>query len=187
MTRHVTLIAASIALASLAAPAAAQQGNGSAAASTPAAAPAPAVGAIASQYRAVQRYLTATAEQLPDSLYAFRPTEGVRTMGQLLAHVSDFHNLGCSAALGEAKPTDESYEKARTTKASIVEALRTSSAVCERAFAQSDSAAMGTTKLFGRDRDRLAVLAMVATHDWEHYGNLVTYMRIAGMVPPSSQ
>lgn len=187
MTRPVTLLAASLALASLAAPAAAQQGNGGGSGSAPAAAPATAVGAIASQYRAVQRYLTATAEQLPDSLYDYRPTDGVRTMGQLLAHVSDFHNMGCAAALGEASPTEENYEKARTTKASIVEALRTSSAVCERAFAQSDQAAMGSTKLFGRDRDRLSVLAMVAGHDWEHYGNLVTYMRMAGMVPPSSQ
>ncbi len=42
-------------------------------------------------------------------------------------------------------------------------------------------------KLFGRDRSRLEVLAMVMGLDWEHYGNLVTYMRMVGLVPPSSQ
>jgi uncharacterized damage-inducible protein DinB len=163
-------------------PAAAQQAT---AASTGSAAAA--VGAIRSQYQPVHRYLVATADQIPDSLYGYRPTSNVRTMGELIAHISNFHSLGCSVALGEANPSQENYEKSRTTKAAIVEALRTSSAVCERAFAQSDASASGTVKLFGRDRSRLEVLAMVMGHDWEHYGNLVTYMRMVGLVPPSSQ
>ena len=45
----------------------------------------------------------------------------------------------------------------------------------------------GRVRLFGQDRSRLGVLAMVTGHDWEHYGNLVTYMRMVGQVPPSSQ
>ena len=176
-----TLAAAAAAAVSLAAlPAGAQQAGKSAGASA-------AVAAVESQFRPVQRYVVTAAEQIPDSLYAWRPTAGVRTVGQLLAHIADFHNLGCASSLGEANPSQESYEKSRTTKASIVEALRTSGAVCDRAFAQTDAASSGTTKLFGSDRSRLSVLVMVAGHDWEHYGNLVTYMRILGMTPPSSQ
>ena len=180
MTRSVTTLAASLAILAAAAPAGAQQ----AAAAAP---PSPIVGSFSGQYRGVQRYLLAAAEQIPDSSYAFRPTENVRTIGELFGHIAAVHNMGCAAALGEASPSDENYEKTRTAKAAIVEALRTSFAVCDRAFTQPDSASFGTTKLFGRDRSRLSVLALVATHDWEHYGNLVTYMRVLGMVPPSSQ
>ena len=178
MTRSVTTLVTSLAvLAAAAAPAAAQQG----------AAASPALGAIQSQYRPVQRYLVAAAEQMPDSLYDYRPTANVRTVGELFAHIANFHNLGCATALGEANPSAENYEKTRTTKATIVEALRTSSQLCDRAFTQGDAVAMGSVKLFGQDRSRMAVLAMVTTHDWEHYGNLVTYMRMVGQVPPSSQ
>ena len=177
MPRLVSAVAASVALALLAAPAAAQQG----------AAPSTAVGSVMSMYRPVQRYLVAAAEQIPDSLYAYRPTANVRTVGQLLAHVSNFHNLGCATAMGQPNPSSENYETSRTTKAAIIEALRTSSEVCDRAFAQRDADVLGSVKLFGSDRSRLAVLTMVATHDWEHYGNLVTYMRMVGLVPPSSQ
>ncbi|HEX6060138.1 MAG TPA: DinB family protein [Gemmatimonadaceae bacterium] len=185
MSRILTTLAAASLVALAAAPAGAQ-----AAASAPAPAPAPTstgVAAIRGVYQGAQRNLLAVAEQLPDSAFAWRPTAQVRTAGELLAHVANAHNMICSAALGEANPADENYEKTRTTKAAIADALRTSSAVCERAFAQSDADAAATTKLFGRDQSRMSALAVVAIHDWEHYGNLVTYMRILGMVPPSSQ
>ena len=41
--------------------------------------------------------------------------------------------------------------------------------------------------VFGRERTKLYLLTMNAIHDWEHYGNIVTYMRLKGMTPPSSQ
>lgn len=185
MSRIVTSLAAA-SLAALAAvpaavPAAAQQ------AAPAAAKPAPsAVAALAGSYRSVNRYLLAAAEQLPDSAYAYRPNAQVRTAGELIGHIAYVHNLGCAAALGEPAPSDENFEKTRTTKAALVEALRSSAAVCDRAFAQSDADALGMTKLFG-ERSRISALALVAGHDWEHYGNLVTYIRLLGMVPPSSQ
>ena len=185
MRRIVPAALATVAALTLAAPAAAQQAA-AAGAAAPGSANA-AVAAIASSYQPVNRYLLAAAEQMPDSLFSYRPTPSVRTVAQLLAHISNFHNLGCAAAMGEQPASRENLEQTRTTKAQVIDALRTSGAVCERAFAQSDAAAAGTVKLFGQDRSRLAVLNMVAGHDWEHYGNLVTYMRIAGMVPPSSQ
>lgn len=74
-----------------------------------------------------------------------------------------------------------------TDKAALIEGLRASHAVCERAYALSDEAALGTVRLFGQERTRLGVLALNAAHDYEHYGNMVTYLRLKGMVPPSSQ
>lgn len=174
-----TFVLPMLLLALSAAPAAAQ--------GAPAADANPAVGALRPMYETARGYLMRAAEAMPEGDFAFRPTPEVRSFGQVLGHIINFHYMGCAAALGEASPTQDDIEKTRTTKAALVEALRESSALCDRAFAQTDAQAMGMTKLFGGDRTRLSVLAMVSVHDWEHYGNLVTYMRLKGMVPPSSQ
>ncbi|MDQ3081850.1 MAG: DinB family protein, partial [Gemmatimonadota bacterium] len=71
--------------------------------------------------------------------------------------------------------------------ADLTAALKASTANCARAYAQSDAASAGMIKLFGQDQTRLFALMLNATHNAEHYGNIVTYMRMKGMVPPSSQ
>lgn len=146
----------------------------------------PAVAAAAAPYDQVKVYLQRSAEQTPESLYTFKATPEVRSLGQLIAHVADGQNSYCSAALGETS-SEPSAEKTMTTKAQLVEALRKSTALCDRAYAQTDAQAMGMTKVFGRDATRLAALVMNSTHDFEHYGNIVTYLRLNGIVPPSSQ
>lgn len=145
-----------------------------------------AVAAATAPYDQVKDYLLRSAEQTPESLYAFKPTPEVRSLGQLIGHVADGQAAYCSAALGEAPP-QSSAERTMTTKAALVEALRTSIALCDRAYAQTDAQAMATTKIFGRDGSRLGALVTNATHDFEHYGNIVTYLRLKGIVPPSSQ
>jgi uncharacterized damage-inducible protein DinB len=135
----------------------------------------------------VSDYITRAAVAAPDSVYAYRPTPAVRTFGQLVGHVAGAQRMFCAAALGEKAVNEEDIEKSSTTRAALVEALRQSNAYCARAYAMSDATAAGTVDLFGARRSRLFVLLMNATHDNEHYGNLVTYMRLQGMVPPSSQ
>jgi uncharacterized damage-inducible protein DinB len=81
----------------------------------------------------------------------------------------------------------DAIEKSTTTKAALLEALRKSNEYCARAYAQSDAEAQRATKFFGQDVTRLYVLGVNTVHDNEHYGNIVTYMRLKGMVPPSSQ
>ncbi len=78
-------------------------------------------------------------------------------------------------------------EKSATTKATLVDALKASTACCERACAQSDAAAQASVEIFGQQRTRLWVLGMNGVHNGEHYGNLVTYLRINGIVPPASR
>lgn len=131
-------------------------------------------------------FVLRAAEQVPESLYSFRPTPEVRSFGQLFGHVADAEYLFCATALGEA-PRTESFEKSKTAKADLVEALKAAATYCERAYAQSDAAASGSVKLMGSDTNKLFVLSLNAAHDMEHYGNIVTYLRIKGMVPPSSQ
>ena len=74
-----------------------------------------------------------------------------------------------------------------TSKAELVEAIKASYAYCDKAYEMPESKAMEQTNFFGRDGSRLWVLNFNAMHNAEHYGNLVTYMRMKDMVPPSSQ
>lgn len=156
------------------------------ASTTAAANPNPAVAAAAAPYEQVKNYLLRSAEQTPESLYAFKATPEVRSLGQLIAHVADGQMAYCSAALGETS-SQPSVEQTMTTKATIVEALKTSITLCDRAYAQTDAQAMAEAKIFGRVGTRLGALVMNSTHDYEHYGNIVTYLRLKGIVPPSSQ
>jgi uncharacterized damage-inducible protein DinB len=166
----------------LATPAAAQQ-----TASANAANPAVAVTAAKGMWEAMTNYITAAAEQMPEADYAFRPAADVRTFGQLIGHVAGAQAMICAAALGEKGGGEDDIEKTATTKAALVAALKATTQSCQRAYSQTDAASAGATTLFGRPNTRIGALVMNGVHNAEHYGNLVTYMRIKGMVPPSSQ
>ena len=144
------------------------------------------VGAAKGMWQAMTNYIAAAAEQMPEKDYAFRPTHDVRTFGQMIGHVAGAQAMICAAALGE-KGTGEDIEKTATTKAALIAALKTTTQYCQRAYAQTDATAAGSTTLFGGPMIRLNALVLNAAHNAEHYGNLVTYLRIRGMTPPSSQ
>lgn len=147
-----------------------------------------AVGAAKGMWQRMTSYVTTAAEQMPEKDYAFRPTHDVRTFGQMIAHVAGAQRMMCAAALGEKVGAEDEIEKTVTAKAGLIAALKSSTQYCERAYAQTDAAsAAQATPLFGMNMPRLNVLVLNTTHNAEHYGNLVTYMRIRGMVPPSSQ
>jgi hypothetical protein len=79
-------------------------------------------------------------------------------------------------------------EKSKTSKADLVKALNDAFAYCDKAYdGMTDAKAVETVKFFGGDRAKLTVLSFNNAHNDEHYGNLVTYMRIKGLVPPSSE
>jgi uncharacterized damage-inducible protein DinB len=145
------------------------------------------VAALRAMWQTQSGYLLRAAEQMPDSDYAFRPVASVRTFGQLIGHVAGSQNLICAAALGEPSKSEDDIEKSVTTKPGLIAALRASTEYCRRAYALSDASAARSTTLFGEQQSRMFALALNATHDGEHYGNIVTYFRIRGMTPPSSQ
>ena len=93
----------------------------------------------------------------------------------------------CSIALGEKPSAEDAVESRKLGKDALIAALKKSNEDCARAYAQDDAAAAGWVDLFGSQRSRLFTLIENAAHDNEHYGNLVTYLRMNGMVPPSSQ
>jgi uncharacterized damage-inducible protein DinB len=128
-----------------------------------------------------------TARILDEDLYAYRPTDEVRSAGEILAHVADAQYTFCSAAAGEDSPQSESLEETRTTKAGIIDALKSAFAYCDGVYAGMTDEEGARTLQFMGPSTALGVLAFNSGHNYEHYGNLVTYMRLNGIVPPSSR
>ena len=140
-----------------------------------------------SMFSSVKNYLIRSAEKMPEANYNFKPVPEVRSFGQILAHVADSQYQGCSGILGEANPSP-GVEKTKTSKADITQALKDSFTYCEKAFAGlTDANAAAAVSYYGSQRPKLSALAGATTHNMEHYGNLVTYLRIKGLVPPSSE
>lgn len=138
------------------------------------------------QYEEVKDYLIRSAEEMPQEGYAFKPTAEVRSFGELVGHLAGSHEAFCGAALGTPRRESAAYEKL-TAKAELVAALRRSYEECDRAYAISDADAAAHLRMFGQDMTKLGVLIMNIAHDNLHYGNLVTYLRMKSLVPPSSQ
>lgn len=143
---------------------------------------------IAALFDQTKSFLIATADQIPEDKYSFQPTKEVRTVGAMLAHIADANNFFCSQLTSAPKQYSDAVEKSAKTKAELVTALKASFATCDIAYASvTDADLARPITIFGQPRNVAGVLAMNAAHDMEHYGNLVTYMRILGMTPPSSQ
>jgi len=155
-------------------------------AALPVTASAQSVAAIKPLYESFRGWLIAAAQQMPESDYSFKPTPEVRSFGELLGHTANANYMFCAAALGEESPSKADYEKA-ASKAEIVKGLEASFTYCDKAYAMPDADAMQEITFFRQKGTKLWVLNYNATHDAEHYGNIVTYMRLKGMVPPSSQ
>jgi len=146
---------------------------------------------IRSQWNGVKRNIAESAEQMPEANYAFKPVDSVRTFGEILAHVAGANFVFCAAAKGDKSPfAEDHFEKAAKTKAAIVKAVADSHAYCDGAYTALVDATAGqpVDNPFGSGQSpRATQLIANIGHDNEHYGNLVTYFRIKGLVPPSSK
>jgi len=143
------------------------------------------VGSIAPLFDMVKGYIIAAAEQMPEENFGYQPTAEVRTFGQIIGHVAMAQYWFCNGATGQTQEPDN-YEE-MTAKADLVEAVSAAFDYCAGAYAMSDATAMEEVEFFGDTGTRLWVLTSNLIHTWEHYGNLVTYLRENGMAPPSSQ
>ncbi len=146
---------------------------------------------IRRSWEGAKRNIGQSAEQMPDSDYSFKPVDTVRTFGQMLAHVAGANYVFCAAARGEKSPfTEDHFEKTATSKADIGKALKESLAYCDAAYTQLTDASAAESISMPFDMGKAArATALIGNtgHLQEHYGNLVTYFRIKGMVPPSSR
>ena len=145
-----------------------------------------AVAAARANWVAAHDYIVRSAEQMSEADFAFKPVATVRTFAQIVAHVADDEMGWCAQILGEPMKQTQ-FEKTLSAKADVIKAIRDAGTYCEKAYAMTDAQAATLTKIWGGQQSRIRGLMDNAAHDWEHYGNIVTYMRIKGMVPPSSQ
>ena len=138
-------------------------------------------------YARLKGIMVASAEKMPEESYSFKPVDSVRSYGQLVGHLADAQYLFCSMALGEKNP-GLNIEKTKTSKADLIAALKEAEAYCDKAYdGMTDASGAQMVKLFGNDTPKLDVLVVNNMHNMEHYGNMVTYMRMKGIVPPTSE
>jgi uncharacterized damage-inducible protein DinB len=154
-------------------------------------APAPDHSSTAASARTYQKqvdgFVLRAAEKVSDADYAFKATPDVRSLGQLFGHIADANNNYCAVSMGETNP-NPGIEKGKTTKAELVAALKASMEYCAKAFdALTAENANQMMKFRTSERSRLSFLMWTTMHMNEHYGNIVTYMRLKGITPPSSE
>jgi len=138
-------------------------------------------------YGQLKTWLLGSAEKMPAENYAWQPTDSIRKFGQLVGHVADAQYFFCSAVLGEKNPAP-GIEQSKTSKADLIASLKSSFAYCDKAYdGMTDATATQTRKFFGNDMTKFAVLETNLAHCSEHYGNMVTYLRLKNIVPPSSE
>jgi uncharacterized damage-inducible protein DinB len=143
---------------------------------------------LKSMWDGLKLNLVQSADKMPEADYGFQPTKDVMTFGQLLAHVANSSYSYCARGKGEENPNKEDFQKTRTAKADIVKALNDAVAYCDGVYGtMTDAAAMELVKSGQNLVPKARFLITNISHDNEHYGNLVTYMRLKGMVPPSTE
>ena len=139
-----------------------------------------------SDYRIVRDFVIRAAEKMPAEAYGFKPTPEVRSFAQLIGHIADDQYAYCSAVKGENKSSD--FEKTAPPKAEMVAALKSAFAYCDAAYdVLVDVSATDKVKFRGREVPKIIVFLLHSGHAWEHYGNVVVYLRLKGLVPPSSE
>jgi uncharacterized damage-inducible protein DinB len=138
-------------------------------------------------YTQVKNNVLKAAEEMPEQNYSFKPVSTVRSFGQLVAHEADGQYEFCSAVANDGKKAPD-VEGSKTTKADLIEALKTAFAYCDASYNKmTDATGAETVKFFNGKQAKLAILNFNTAHTFEHYGNMVTYLRMKGLVPPSSQ
>ncbi len=136
-------------------------------------------------YTGIKEILLRSAEKMPEEKYSFKPVDSVRTFGQIVGHIASAQYTFCSLALGEKNPAPKM--DAITSKADLISALKSAFAYCDKAYnSMTDVSATETVKLFGGDVPKLGALSVNNLHSVEHYGNLITYLRMNNIVPPTS-
>jgi uncharacterized damage-inducible protein DinB len=158
---------------------------------TSAAAQNPVSDSLRGSWNGAKRNIKESAELMTEANYSFKPSPDVRSFGELLAHVAGASYMLCAAAKGEKSPfAEEAFEKTATTKAAIIKVTNEAIAYCDGAYAAATDATLGqlVANAFGSGQvPRANPLITQIGHNNEHYGNLVTYFRIKGVVPPSSR
>ena len=136
-------------------------------------------------YTAIKNNLMKMAEKMPEENYSFKPSPDIRTFGELVAHVAESQTRSCSAIAGSMKQANAG---SKTSKADLVAALKDSFAMCDGVYdALTDTNAAEKIKTPRGEMTKLGALMRNVVHDNEEYGYMAVYLRLKGIVPPSSE
>jgi len=140
---------------------------------------------IKQAYNGVKNNVLKAAEKMPEADYSFKPTPAQRNFGGWVAHLADAQMNACSRVAGAQKNINA---VSKTTKADLVAALKESSETCDAVYNSLTDANASDTIAGGRaPQARLAILANNTSHINEGYGTMAVYLRLKGLVPPSSE
>lgn len=146
-------------------------------------------------YATNRQNIVRSAAKVPEEFYEMRPgpqTE-VRTFGQIIGHLANFNYLWCSQAKGERNPSEGKDLEKLSSKAALTKALGDAFAYCDGVYGSlTDASAQQVVEITEENGskarlNRVSLLVLNYGHNNEHYGNLVTYMRIKSIVPASSE
>ena len=137
-------------------------------------------GNLISRWEQVSAKLSKLAEEYPEEKYETSPAPGVRSFGDVLRHVAFWNQYVADSARGQKADdtTNELPKKKYATKGTILSVLGKSS---------DDAAAALREHKAGLDPEKAALAQSFIEHNCEHYGQLVVYARMAGIVPPASR
>ena len=124
--------------------------------------------------------ITKAAAKMPERYYSFKATAEIRTFAQQLNHIAEVQAATCGSVLGQ-KP---SVDTTKTSKAEVIAALKQSFDICDQAYNSTTDA--NAASMVG-SVTRLSTLWFNASHDNEMYGTIAVYLRLKGIVPPSSE
>jgi uncharacterized damage-inducible protein DinB len=122
-------------------------------------------------FNEVNAWVTKAADMVPADKYTYKPVATVRTFGQLIGHIADSYNWYCTNAAGRKTEWADPVEKGPTDKATLAAKLKQASDSCNTVYA---------------GKGQLLTLVQNVGHTNLHYGNIITYMRMMGLTPPSS-
>jgi uncharacterized damage-inducible protein DinB len=122
----------------------------------------------------VSGWVTKAADLVPADKFSYRPTQSVRSFGQQIAHIADSYNYFCGRAAGQNVQWSDAIEKGATDKTALVQKLKQATDACNAAYGGN-----------GQARQANMLMANIA-HTNLHYGNVITYLRMLGLTPPSN-
>jgi hypothetical protein len=132
--------------------------------------------------------LAKEADKMPDEDYRFKPTPEIQDFGQRMAHIISFNLRVCSTLAGHPKTANVS-QNGMPTKADIVAAMKEANDTCDAFFGSLTDADLNKMVSMGTGPQRLEVVVIndfILQHSQEMYGYMAVYLRLKGVVPPSS-
>lgn len=145
----------------------------------------PVTAVAANQYKQVAGNITKSIDKMPADKFGFKSVDGTMPFSEFVGHLVDANNNFCSVVSGGQRPASVRKE---TSKETLAAAWASAVELCTKTWAATTDKSMGTmVKMGQREVPAAQLLLLNNSHTWEHYGNLVTLLRMNGLVPPSSE